>query len=379
MAKSKRIYELARELGICTGELLYKCKAEGVKSLKPTSGVSAGLAATIIEWFTDVGDSAIEVTEKMGPLGRAARREAAEAKQRAKLIASCRDNPLLLAASRGDREELNTALRAADDLQIQTTDGRTALHLAAACDAAEAVDLLIDAGLSVDSTAYWGERPLDVAFRNGALHSARRLIARGADIHSFDRSHWTPLHHAVAARKLESVQFLLEAGADVNAKERYGDTPLHLSMYDVSIAAVLLEHGADQFIQGGLELPVMSYWNQLESDSRYGPVRSPCPDVRKLLRRHARQSPPDLGPMQARSLGELARLVAEHWVDIDPAARQYLDAWASCEDLQDKYGADNASELIARFLACAGAWQGPAAREVKKELRRRLSGRKRNG
>lgn len=50
--KAKRIFEVARELGVTSKVVLEKCRAEGIEMDNHMSSVSLGLEATICEWFT---------------------------------------------------------------------------------------------------------------------------------------------------------------------------------------------------------------------------------------------------------------------------------------------------------------------------------------
>ncbi len=63
---AKRVFEIARELGVKSRAVLEKCKAEGVPDMNNhMSSVSAGLEATILEWFSNEassGGTAIETT-----------------------------------------------------------------------------------------------------------------------------------------------------------------------------------------------------------------------------------------------------------------------------------------------------------------------------
>lgn len=71
MAKAKRLFEIAKELGIDSKAIVAKCHAEGIpeSTIKNyQSTVSAGLEATIREWFSDHAASAstaIETAEKV--------------------------------------------------------------------------------------------------------------------------------------------------------------------------------------------------------------------------------------------------------------------------------------------------------------------------
>lgn len=79
---AKRIFELARDLGVKSKLVLDKCRAEGLDIKNHMSTVSAGLAATIVEWFSDTtaGGSAVETTEHVD-LAKA-RAEAAKSRRR---------------------------------------------------------------------------------------------------------------------------------------------------------------------------------------------------------------------------------------------------------------------------------------------------------
>ena len=48
-----RVFEIARELGVTSKVVLAKCRAEGLEIKNHMSTVSAGLEATIREWFSE--------------------------------------------------------------------------------------------------------------------------------------------------------------------------------------------------------------------------------------------------------------------------------------------------------------------------------------
>ena len=73
----------------------------------------------------------------------------------------------------------------------------------------------------------------------------------------------------------------------------------------------------------------------------------------------------------------IAQLAEAAWLDwgtdrIHYAARPYLSAMMSIDSLSDKYGADDGSSIVVYFLSNARGWRGEVAREIKKELNRRL-------
>ena len=82
MAKAKRVFEIAKELGVTSKAIVAKCNAEGVPGItNHMSTVKIGLAQTINEWFDDsasqsseTSHTAIEVTEKVDLTKARARR-----------------------------------------------------------------------------------------------------------------------------------------------------------------------------------------------------------------------------------------------------------------------------------------------------------------
>jgi translation initiation factor IF-2 len=63
-----RVHKIAKKLGVNSKDIVAKCKSEGIPNIDShQSAVSAGLEATIMEWFSEAGDksSAIETAEKI--------------------------------------------------------------------------------------------------------------------------------------------------------------------------------------------------------------------------------------------------------------------------------------------------------------------------
>ncbi|MEC9374340.1 MAG: translation initiation factor IF-2, partial [Planctomycetota bacterium] len=62
---AKRVFELAKELGVKSKAILEKCEAEGIPNMNNhMSSISAGLEATVREWFSDSGGgTAVETAE----------------------------------------------------------------------------------------------------------------------------------------------------------------------------------------------------------------------------------------------------------------------------------------------------------------------------
>jgi hypothetical protein len=67
------------------------------------------------------------------------------------------------------------------------------------------------------------------------------------------------------------------------------------------------------------------------------------------------------------------------WIAEDPAyaparwcAEPYREALSTMESINDSYGLDSGSSIVAYLVSNLAQWRGPLARAVKSELRRRL-------
>ena len=61
-----RVYILARELGVKSSAIVRKCQDEGLDVKNHMSAISAGLAATIREWFSEGENvTTVETAEKV--------------------------------------------------------------------------------------------------------------------------------------------------------------------------------------------------------------------------------------------------------------------------------------------------------------------------
>ena len=123
---------------------------------------------------------------------------------------------LFEAAALGRTDQLAELLDSGDDAAAWSTDGFSALHLAAFFGRVAAVRLLLDRG-----------SPVDRPSRNGMQV--------------------TPLHSAAAGHHAGIGALLLAAGADPNARQHGGFAPLHAAAQngDLALVRALLDHGAD--------------------------------------------------------------------------------------------------------------------------------------
>ena len=131
----------------------------------------------------------------------------------------------------------------------------TPLHVAAAEGYANAIDLLVGVGMSVDVRDASGATPLHIAAGIRSLPAVRALLGMGSDANALDNDMQTPLHHAVRWSEEHGekstrivLQMLLAAGAEVGMVNREGETAVqvaaHPHFHAESVAELLL-NGAE--------------------------------------------------------------------------------------------------------------------------------------
>lgn len=83
---AKRVFELAKELGVRSKDILEKCRAEGLEIKNHMAALSAGLEATIVEWFSESSSgTAVETTEHVD-LEKARKKAAGQRRRRKKKV-----------------------------------------------------------------------------------------------------------------------------------------------------------------------------------------------------------------------------------------------------------------------------------------------------
>ncbi|MCD4699744.1 MAG: translation initiation factor IF-2 N-terminal domain-containing protein [Phycisphaerae bacterium] len=115
---AKRIFELAREMGVTSKIVLDKCRAEGLEVKNHMSALSAGLEATIHEWFSEAGGgggTAVETTEHID-LEKAHKKATAQRRRRRKQIAEEKSSEQVPAS------DAVTEAPAADEVETPPTE-----------------------------------------------------------------------------------------------------------------------------------------------------------------------------------------------------------------------------------------------------------------
>ena len=69
-----------------------------------------------------------------------------------------------------------------------------------------------------------------------------------------------------------------------------------------------------------------------------------------------------------RPLWLIADEIRTNWTKPYFGAVPYLEALRELEHVTDKYGLDDADDIVRYFLSNASTWRGPVARRIKAEL-----------
>jgi hypothetical protein len=70
-----------------------------------------------------------------------------------------------------------------------------------------------------------------------------------------------------------------------------------------------------------------------------------------------------------RPLFEIAADIRKDWKKVNYAAKPYLDAMATLNNVHENYYADTGRSVVAYFLANASTWRGETAKRIKAELK----------
>ena len=121
------------------------------------------------------------------------------------------------------------------------------LFCAAARGDLERVQVLVEQGVDMEKTGFYGEGPLWAASRKGHLTVVRYLVEKGANMEKADDSGWTPLIISSCRGHLDVVSYLLEQGANRDKGDNIQRTPLHHAAKEghLETAKLLMVCGAD--------------------------------------------------------------------------------------------------------------------------------------
>ncbi|KAK0124204.1 hypothetical protein ONS95_009184 [Cadophora gregata] len=162
------------------------------------------------------------------------------------------DDPLTAAAAEGHGKVIDILLkRCFTDVDIERL--ARYLYLAASRGHADATEVLLEVGASVDSKGGKYGTALQIAALEGHPDVVSILLKRGANLKVADPRYGTPLSAAAEKGHRRVTKLLLEGGASINGRGGWYSTPLIAAIVgkDDSIINEMLDNGANVNAQGG--------------------------------------------------------------------------------------------------------------------------------
>jgi len=141
------------------------------------------------------------------------------------------DTLLIYAASKAKTKVINMLLDAGATVNVYGGQGDTALLRAAAGGSVETVKILIDARADVNAKGkkeYLGASPLFLASSVGSVEIVELLLKNGADINLGNNKGVTPLMDAAYGSQ-DMVRLLLKHGAKINIRDENGDNAIKIA------------------------------------------------------------------------------------------------------------------------------------------------------
>lgn len=144
------------------------------------------------------------------------------------------DNPLSLAVSNDDIEEVKNLIAKGADVNGREKNSKntTPLFLAVENGNAEIVETLLNFGAKINARDDEKQTPLMKLDEDASPELVRLLIKHGAKVNLTDKQGNTALILAVEYGRAEVLQELISNGADVNAQNDEGTTALMRAAYD---------------------------------------------------------------------------------------------------------------------------------------------------
>ncbi|UYV68447.1 hypothetical protein LAZ67_5004353 [Cordylochernes scorpioides] len=155
--------------------------------------------------------------------------------------------PLHIAAMKGNIDIISDLLDAGADIDAKRKNGETTIYIAIKKGNLELFELLLEAGANINLEYEFSRTCLHMAIDLEFKYICEKLIEKGADIEARDQFGLTPLIWAAANANIQCfIEIILEKGADVNARNMHGSSALYFaSVGSVANVRVLLKAGAD--------------------------------------------------------------------------------------------------------------------------------------
>ena len=163
-------------------------------------------------------------------------------------------------------------------IPLEYINAKYPLHKAAANNAKEVAELLIQKGANIEAQEENQYTPLHRAAKNNAKEVAELLIQKGANIEAQDQWQCTPLHNTVYTNAKEAAELLIQKGANIEAQNDEGKTPLVIAKEQGHPEMVkLLEDAPKEIKRKKRKLVRFLFGRAIIGKSTLGVVRSEKP------------------------------------------------------------------------------------------------------
>jgi uncharacterized protein len=163
---------------------------------------------------------------------------------------------IVAAATRNHLQVIDMLLNAGGSIDDADAQGHTALHTACFCGSQQCAVFLVERGANANLRSKKGATPLAWAAHKGHVSVVKALLDHGADVNGENASgpvvapseiEIVPLLGAARNNRLDALRLLLDRGADMEKKNQRGETALHAAAARDALECVkeLLVRGAD--------------------------------------------------------------------------------------------------------------------------------------
>jgi len=141
--------------------------------------------------------------------------------------------PLHYAIELRNIKAINMLIDAGSSVNITDSNNNNSLHLAVKSRSLEICSIIVKKIADINSKYSSGETALHIACNLQLVSIAKLLIANNINTNIQDFSHEvTALHYSILIGNKELVNLLLQSGADPNIQDIYGNTILHYAIYE---------------------------------------------------------------------------------------------------------------------------------------------------
>ena len=164
------------------------------------------------------------------------------------------------AASNGDIEMVNAAIKKGVNINHKDADWGTALFYAVGAERAEVVKTLLFYGANPNIGNYDGITPLLLASQFSFQMAELLLLKPETKLNMSDDLNITALHYASFYGQIGIVDMLLFYGAAINVKDEYSNNVINYGIYsgDTALVNILLSAGLNPFEENGFDLSALS-------------------------------------------------------------------------------------------------------------------------